>query len=73
MPRGRAKKPESFEDEIAALDKQIDELTEKLKVLKATRKARVKEENENKDANKWEQIRNSGFSADQILDMVNKK
>jgi len=39
MPRGRAKKPESFEDEIAALDKQIDELTEKLKVLKATRRA----------------------------------
>ena len=73
MPRGRRKKPENFEEEIAVLNTQIDDLTAKLKALKDKRAARIKIEEKNKDADKWERIRNSGFTADDILNMVNKK
>jgi len=73
MPRGRRKKPENFEEELLVIDTQIADLTKKLQALKDKRKARVKMEEKNKDADKWERIRNSGFSADDILNMVNKK
>ena len=73
MPRGRRKKPENFEEEIAIFNAQIEDLTVKLKNLKDKRAARIKLEEKNKDADKWERIRNSGFTADDILSMVNKK
>ena len=73
MPRGRRKKPENYEEEIAVLNAQIDDLTAKLKALKEKRAARIKVEEKNKDADKWERIRNSGFTADDILNMVSKK
>ena len=72
MPRGRVKKPESFEEEILALDKQIEDLSEKLKAAKALRKARVKEENENKDAKKWALIQDK-YSADEVLKNMGEK
>ena len=73
MPRGRRKKPENFDEEIAVFDAQIDELTKKLQSLKEKKKIRIKMEEKNKDADKWERIRNSGVSVDDLLDMVNKK
>ena len=72
MPRGRRKKPEDFTEEIAILDAQIDDLSKKLHALKEKKKLRIKQEEKNKDANKWDLIRNSGFSVDELLDMVNK-
>ena len=72
MPRGRRKKPDDFAEEIALLDAQIDELTKKLQALKEKRKVRIKQEEKNKDANKWDLIRNSGFTVDELLDLVNK-
>jgi len=72
MARGRRKNPESFEDEIALLDAQIDEASKKLQALKQKKRARIKEQEKNKDANTWEQIRNSGLSPEEILTMVNK-
>ena len=73
MARGRRKKPDSFEEEIQLIDTQIDELTKKIRALKEKKRIRIKEETENKDSNKWEQIKNSGFSVDQILAIVNEQ
>ena len=73
MARGRRKKPDNFEEEIAVLDAQIDEAAKKLQTLKQKKKARIKEHAQNKDADTWELIRNSGLSADEILSMVSKK
>jgi len=73
MPRGRRKKPENFEEEIAVLDAQINDLSKKLAELKEKKRARIKAEEKNKDADKWDQIRNSGISVDDLLDMVNKE
>lgn len=72
MPRGRRKKPENFEEEILVLDNQIAELTKKLQSIKEKRKARIKKEEENKDADKWEQIKNSGYSVDELLSIINQ-
>ena len=72
MPRGRRKKPENYTEEIEVLDAQITDLTKKLVSLKAKKKARMKQEEKNKDADKWEQIRNSGYSVDELLNIVNK-
>jgi len=72
MPRGRRKKPENFEEEILILDNQIAELSKKLQSIKEKRKARIKKEEENKDADKWEQIKNSGYSVDDLLNIVNQ-
>ena len=72
MPRGRRKKPENYAEEIAVLDEQIADMSKKLLSLKAKRKSRMKQEEKNKDADKWEQIRNSGFSVDELLNIVNK-
>jgi len=72
MPRGRRKKPVNYEEEIAVFDMQIAELTKKLSNVKEKKKARMKKEDENKDADKWDKIKNSGFSVDELLDMVNK-
>ena len=73
MPRGRRKNPENFEDEIAMLDAQIIETTKKLQVLKQKKKARIKEQEKNKDASTWELIRNSGLTPEEILSMVRSK
>jgi hypothetical protein len=72
MPRGRRKKPVNYEEEIAVFDTQINDLTKKLQTVKDKKKARIKKEDENKDADKWDKIKNSGFSVDELLDMVNK-
>ena len=71
MPRGRRKKPENFEEEIAIIDTQIADLTKRLQALKEKKKARIKEEEENKDADKWDKIKNSGYSVDELLNIVN--
>ena len=73
MPRGRRKKPDNYEEEIAVIDAQIADMTKKLQALKDKKKARIKMEEKNKDADKWERIKNSGFSADDILKMVDNK
>ena len=73
MPSGRRKKPESFDEEIVLIDSQIAELTKKIRVLKEKKKKRIKEEEVNKDADKWDQIRNSGLSVDDILTYVKKQ
>lgn len=73
MPRGRRKKPVTFEEELAVLDLQIADLTKKLQALKDKKKARIKKEEESKDADKWDRIKNSGFSVDQLLAMVDKQ
>ena len=73
MPRGRRKKPESFDEEILAFDTQIAELTKKLQSVKEKKKTRMKQEEENKDAGKWDQIKNSGLSVDDILDIISKQ
>ena len=73
MPRGRRKKPDNFEEEIAILDEQIAEATKKLQVLKEKKKARVKEETKNKDADKWDQLKKSGVNVDDLLVMVTKQ
>lgn len=72
MPRGRKKKPESFDEELLVLDTQIADFTKKLQALKEKRKTRIKEEEENKDADKWDKIKNSGVSVDDILEYINK-
>ena len=72
MPRGRRKKPDNFEEEIAVLDEQIIDLTKKLRSLKEKKRTRIKKEEKNKNADKWDQIRNSGLSVDDILDIVSK-
>ena len=71
MPRGRRKKPENFEEEIAVIDAQIVELTKRLQSLKEKRKNRIKKEEENKDADKWDKIKNSGYSVDELLNIIN--
>jgi hypothetical protein len=73
MPRGRRKKPVNYDEELAVLDTQINDLTKKLQAVKERKKARIKKEEENKDADKWEQIKNSGYSVDELLVMVNKQ
>jgi len=73
MPRGRRKKPDNYVEELADLDVQIKDLTEKLQALKAKKKARMKEEEKNKDADKWEQLKKSGVSVDEIIDLVNNQ
>jgi len=73
MPRGRRKKPDNYVEEIADLDVQIKETTEKLLALKNKKKARIKEEEKNKDADKWEQLKKSGVSVDEIISMVNNQ
>jgi len=73
MPRGRRKKPVNYEEELEVLDTQIADLTKKLQAVKEKKKARIKKEEENKDADKWEKIKNSGLSVDELLDLVNKK
>lgn len=72
MPRGRRKKPENFDEELLVFDTQIAELTKKLQALKEKRKARIKEEEENKDADKWDKIKNSGISVDDLLELISK-
>ena len=73
MPRGRKKRPENFVEELAALDEQILDMTKKLQALKEKKKSRVKEEEKNKDADKWEQLRKSGVSVDELLVLANKQ
>jgi hypothetical protein len=73
MPRGRRKKPENFEEEIAVIDAQIADLNKKVLALKEKKRARIKREEKDKDADKWDQIRNSGHSVDDILSYVNKE
>jgi len=73
MPSGRRKKPANYEEEIALLDEQIEEQAQKLKELKDKKKARVKEEEKLKDATKWDQLRNSGLSVDDLLNFASKK
>lgn len=70
MPRGRRKKPENYEEELAVFDAQIADLTKKLQVLKEKRKARIKKEDEDKDADKWEKIKSSDYTVDEILDFI---
>ena len=70
MPRGRRKKQENYEEELAILDTQIAETAKKLQSLKEKRKARVKKEEEDKDADKWEKIKNSPYSVDELLSFV---
>ena len=73
MPRGRRKKPDNYEEEIMLIDTQIADLMKKIRVLKDKKKIRIKEETENKDSNKWDLIKNSGLSVDQILAIVNEQ
>lgn len=70
MPRGRRKKPETFAEELALYDDQIAELTKKLQAVKEKRKQRVKDEEKNKDADKWDLLRKSGVSVDELLEIV---
>ena len=72
MPRGRRKKPDNYLEEIATLDEQIADLTQKLQSVKDKKRARMKEEEKSRDENKWEELRKSGVSVDAILDMVKK-
>ena len=72
MPRGRRKSTEIYEEEIAVLDAQIAETTKKLQDLKEKKKASLKLAERNKEAEKWDKIRNSGVNVDTILEIVNK-
>ena len=71
MPRGRRKKPESVEEEILLIDTQIAELTKKLQAVKTKKKKLIKNEAKIRETKKWEQIRESGYSADDILNIIN--
>ena len=73
MPRGRRKKPESFEEELTLINEQIADLTKKLAALKEKKKIRIKAEEKNKDADKWDQLKKSGYSVDDLLDIVSKQ
>jgi len=73
MPSGRRKKPDNFAEEITYLEAQIAETSEKLRTLKEKKKARIKEEEKNKDADKWDQIHKSGVDVNEILAYVNKQ
>lgn len=73
MPRGRRKKPDNFEEELVVLDEQIAEATKKLQALKEKKKSRIKEETKNKDADKWDQLKKTGVSVDDLLVIANKQ
>ena len=73
MPRGRKKGPANFEEEIQLLDMQIADLTKKLKSVREKKKLCIKNEKEKKDVDKWELVKNSGYSVDDILNMIKNK
>jgi len=73
MPGGRRKKLESFADELVAIDAQIEEYTAKVRELKDRKKALAKEEQKNKNATKWEELKNSGVDVDKLLDFAKKQ
>lgn len=73
MPRGRRKKPESYEEELTLLNEQIADAAKKLQALKDKKKSRIRAEEKNKDADKWDQLKKSGVSVDDLLDYVDKQ